>query len=265
MNGILIRGDHAWLRHSPPAHQDIRRLSEKFWKISKAEEERAARAEILSRGGKADRKLAQALRRAVPGQPGSTYCCPLLARRFQIFFVSRALRVDARAKSRGILITLLDPKNAVPFGNLEDIHWRKLNGQLRRRLERTLGKDVVVVGMGEVEADYDLKVWQPHHHLVIYGTTEDALKTLRNAHYQELPDCAKPMLVSGNHNLPGWCAYASKLMTFRKLQSVDGETGKVTSIRRVRLKAPEFRQLMRYLSRQVPTSFVFSMNCRIVR
>jgi hypothetical protein len=158
MNEILIRGDHAWLRFRPTRRRDIRRLSTKFWKISKAEEERAARAEILSRGGKTDRKLAQALRRAEPGQPGSTYCCPLVARRFQIFFVSRALRVDRRAKSRGILITLLDPKNAIPFGNLEDINWRKLNGQLRRRLERTLGKDVVVVGMGEVEADYDLKV-----------------------------------------------------------------------------------------------------------
>jgi hypothetical protein len=73
------------------------------------------------------------------------------------------------------------------------------------------------------------------------------------------------MVVSKEYAFPGWCAYASKLMTFRKLQSVNGETGKVTSIRRVRLKAPEFRQLMRYLSRRVPTSFVFSMNCRIVR
>jgi hypothetical protein len=159
----------------------------------------------------------------------------------------------------------LDPKNAVPFGNLEDINWRRLNGQLRRRLERTLGKDVVVVGMGEVEADYDLKVWQPHHHLVIYGITEGDLKTLRKAHYPKIQDCAKPMLISENYSLPSWCAYASKLMTFRKLQSVNGETGKVTSIRRVRLKAPEFRQIMRYLSRRVPTSFVFSMNCRIVR
>ena len=265
MKGILIRGDHAWLRHGPPRRRDIRRLSKKFWKISKAEKERAKRVEVLSRGGKTDRKLAQALRRAEPGQPGSTYCCPLLARRFQIFFVSRALRVDRRAKSQGILITLLDPKNAVSFDNLEDVDWRKLNGQLRRRLERTLGKDIVVVGMGEVEADYDLKVWQPHHHLVIYGTTEDALKTLRKAHYQQLPDCPKPMLVSEKYHLPGWYAYASKLMTFRKLQSVNGDTEKVTSIRRVRLKAPEFRQLMRYLSRQVPTSFVFSMNCRIVR
>lgn len=265
MSGVLTTGDHAWLRYRPPRRRDIRRLSTKFWKISKAEKERAKRLEILSRGGTTDRKLAQALRRGEPGQPGPSYCCPLVARRFQIFFVSRALRVDARAKSRGILVTVLDPKNAVPFGNLEDINWRRLNGQLRRRLERTLGKDVVVVGMGEVETDYDLKVWQPHHHLVIYGTAEDALEKLRKAHYPKLTDGAKPMLVSQKYSLPGWYAYASKLMTFRKLQSVDGETGKVTSIRRVRLKAPEFRQLMRYLSRRVPTSFVFSMNCHIVR
>jgi hypothetical protein len=206
MNEILIRGDHAWLRHGPPRRRDIRRLSKKFWKKSKAEKERTKRVEILSRGGKTDRKLARALRRAEPGAPAAVYCCPLVARRFQIFFVSRALRVDGPAKSRGILITLLDPKNAVPFDNLEEINWRRLNGQLRRRLERTLGKDVVVVGMGEVEADYDLKVWQPHHHLVIYGTTEDALEKLRKAHYQELPDCAKPMLVSENYSLPSWCA-----------------------------------------------------------
>ena len=72
-----------------------------------------------------------------------------------------------------------DTKNAVPFDELDDIDWRRRHNELRRRLERMLGKDIIVVGVGEVEADYDRKVWQPHHHLVIYGTTEQNLEELR--------------------------------------------------------------------------------------
>jgi hypothetical protein len=265
MSGVLTTGDQAWLRYRPPRHRDIRKLSKKFWKKSKAEEERAKRGELLAGGGKTDRKLARALRDATPGEPASVYCCPLVARKFQIFFVSSALRVDRPSRDTAIPITLLDPKTAVPFSKLNDIDWRKLHGQLRRRLERTLSKEVMIVGMGEVEADYAREMWQPHHHLVIYGTTRHDLRKLRKAHYRVLPNGIRPMLISKRKDLGGWYAYASKLVTFRKLQSVDGETGKVTSIRRVRLKAPEFRQLMRYLSRRVPTSFVFSMNCHIVR
>jgi hypothetical protein len=265
MNGILTTGELAWLSYRPPRHRDIRKLSTKFWKKSKAEEERAKRGELLAGGGKTDRKLARALRDAKPGEPAAVYCCPLLARKFQRFFISRALGIGEQARDAGIPITLFNPKTAVPFSKLNDIDWRKLNGQLRRRLERTLGKKIVVVGMGEVEADCARKMWQPHHHLVIYGTTRHDLRRLRKAYYRVLPNGIRPMVISKRKDLGGWYAYASKLMTFRKIQSVNGETGKVTSIRRVRLKTSEFRQLMRYLSRRSPTSFVFAMNCSIVK
>ena len=264
MNGILTTGELAWLSYRPPEHRDIRRIFKKFWKKSKAEEERAKRIEMLSTGRKTDRKLARALRQAEPGEPAAVYCCPLLARKFQIFFVSRALRVGEVTKDDGIPITLFDPKTAVPFSKLNDIDWRKLHGQIRRRLERTLGKKIVVIGMGEVEADYERKVWQPHYHLVIYGTTRDELRRLREAHYRVLPNGIRPMVISKRKDLGGWYAYASKQMTFRKLQIVNKETGSV-SFRRVRLKTSEFRRLMRYLSRRVPTSFVFAMNCSIVK
>ena len=129
MNGILTTGELAWLSYRPPEHRDIRRIFKKFWKKSKAEEERAKRIEMLSTGRKTDRKLARALRDAKPGEPAAVYCCPLLARKFQIFFVSRALRVGEVAKDDGIPITLFDPKTAVPFSKLNDIDWRKLHGQ----------------------------------------------------------------------------------------------------------------------------------------
>jgi hypothetical protein len=264
MNGILTTGELAWLRYRPPEHRDIRRIFKKFWKKSKAEEERAKRIEMLSTGRKTDRKLARALRAAKPGELAAVYCCPLLARKFQIFFVSRALKIGEQARDAGIPITLFDPKTAVPFSKLNDIDWRKLHGQLRRRLERTLGKEVMIVGMGEVEADYGRKVWQPHHHLVIYGTTRHDLRKLRKAHYRVLPNGIRPMVISKRKDIEGWYAYASKLMTFRKLQIGNEETEKL-SVRRVRLKTSEFRQLMRYLSRRIPTSFVFAMNCSIAK
>jgi hypothetical protein len=45
----LIAGDLAWRSNQPPEHRDIRKLSRKFWKKSKAEEEQKV-------DGRADRK-----------------------------------------------------------------------------------------------------------------------------------------------------------------------------------------------------------------
>jgi hypothetical protein len=64
---ILTTGNHKWLRAKPPKHRDIRKLSTKFWKKSKAEEERVKRIEILAKGSQTDQQLARALEEAQPG------------------------------------------------------------------------------------------------------------------------------------------------------------------------------------------------------
>jgi hypothetical protein len=145
----------------------------------------------------------------------------------------------ASACGEGIALTLIDPSAAVPFGDIEKIDWRKLHHQLRRRLERCLGRDVVVLGMGEVEADYEKSVWQPHYHLAVFGASSSALNALREKHYAANGDGVRKMWVEEELDA-GWFSYLSKLTAFRKLSFI-GSDGR-ERVRRVRLKNRELRQ-----------------------
>jgi hypothetical protein len=155
---------------------------------------------------------------------------------------------------------LFDLKDAVPFGELNTVDLRKLHLKLRRRLERSLGKNVVVVGFLEVEADEERGVWQPHHHITIYGATKKQLRRLRRKHYKAEKTGPRPMMKSKPQPIAKWFSYQSKLNAFGKSVEVPGGPP-----RRTRLPEKLSRQFFRFVSRERPTSFVFCMNCGIVK
>mgnify|MGYP001166229075 CR=1 FL=1 len=259
MSKIVDLSNEGWMKHKPPKHRDIRINSHKFWKLSAAQDERQERIRILKKApGKTSQRLVKALIEPPPRKPASVGCCPLLARRFQVFFSSRALRVAELQADDGVRYTLLDAADAVPFGKLDTVNWSKLHMKLRRRLERHLGPNVVVYGMGEVEADDTRGVWQPHHHLTIHGVTDDGLKSLRKRHYKATRTGIRPMVKSKPQDLGTWLSYNSKLVAFAKTPGIGPS-------HRGRLTNYQSWEYFRYLSRNRPTSFVFSMNCRIVR
>jgi hypothetical protein len=113
--------------------------------------------------------------------------------------------------------------------------------------------------MGEVEADDSRGVWQPHHHVTIHGATVAALKRLRKAHYRAKRTGMRPMVRSKPQPLEGWLSYVSKLVAFDKIPTHGGPSS------RCRLPPDQSREYFRYLAVRRPTSFVFSMNCRIVK
>ncbi len=250
-----------WLKTRPPADKDIRKLEPGFWSRSRAEQERQARIAILSGGNIVDQALGRALLKAEPAKYARVMCCPLAARRFQIFFTSRALDIAAGLPS-GVAVTLVDPATAVPFGKLNTIDWRTSHQQLRKRLERNLGPEAVVFGMGEVEADYEQEVWHPHYHLSVFKASAEDLKGLRRRHYMSGQDDVRRMKVRPLKD-PAWHSYTSKLVAFRKVVTVapDGKR----SVQRKRLKQPESREFMRYLARRQPAEFLFSLRCSILR
>jgi hypothetical protein len=248
-----------WLHHKPT--RSAISQHKKLWPLSDAGRERQTRIGILQNGGKRDRYLAEALSKAAPGMPARVMCCPVAARLFQIFFADRAMSITA-VHGSGIALTLVDPSSAVPFERLEDIDWRNLIEQLRRRLERCVGKHVIVFGMGEVEANYDQQAWQPHFHLTICNASASDLKKLRTNHYRKDDNAARKMKLQVSADL-GWHTYSSKLTAFRKVSYV-GSDGK-QKVSRKRLKVREFREHCRYVSGHQPTEFLFGMNCSILR
>jgi hypothetical protein len=193
-------------------------------------------------------------------EPAGVGCCPLTACIFQAFFTDRALEVHHAQDKNGKRYTFFDPKDAVPFGKLYTVDERTLNLKIRRRLERSLGKDIVVIGFCEVEADEERGVWQPHHHVTIYGAKSRRLKELRRKHYKAKRTGPRPMLKSKPKPIAKWFAYQSKLIAFGKW--VDGHGGQPV---RTRLPDKLSREYFRFVSRRLPTSLVFSMNCRIVK
>ena len=245
-----------WLTYEPPHQRDIRLIKSNFKTLGACERERDVSAHILSNGSRRDRALGDDLRDAQRGKLARTFCCPLLARQFQIFFVSRSLKVIQRCEQRALL-TLFDPDDAVE--DLEGVDWPKMHARLRRRLGRCIGADTVALGVGEVEFDETRALWQPHYHLVLVDATEEGLSRLRKHHYASKKGEARSMVRSAETDLVGWLAYMSKLMAFRKIPAAGGGT------HRVRLKPRHFRKFLRYAAEHNPSTFVFTLNCSVIK
>ena len=264
MRPILDLRGQFWLGHEPPSERDIRKLSERFPTLDAAEDERRIRTEVLARSdGKVNQELAQLLMCAAPREPSSVGCDPLVTREFQIWFVDRGLEIHEQQPGKPKAYTFLDVGDAVETGKLGTLDWRKEQLRLRRRLERNLGPNVVVIGVGEVEADEERGIWQPHHHVMIYGAGKDSLETLRQKHYHAERTGPRPMKRSKIDSPAVWFSYMSKLTAFGKL--VERSNGLDGPPMRTRLSPKMSREYFRYISRILPTSLVFSMNCQIVK
>jgi hypothetical protein len=249
-----------WLNTVPKPNRDIRSLYSDFPTERDCEHERKIRIAILERGRSIkNAELARLLRDAEKYQPASVGCCPVLAWRFQIWFVDAALELHTRLKRKGVPYTLFDLDEAVDVGDLGSIDWRRLNATLRKRITRILGKHVVVIGMGEVEYDAFRNMWQPHYHVMIYGAKWGTLKTLRAKHYSAERTGPRPMVRSAEGEPATWFSYMSKLVAFAKAVQQSGQTC------RVRLNGPLSREYFRYLAGNRPTSFVFGVNCSLVK
>src|SRR5262249_19848504 len=118
-----------WLSTVPGPGRDIRRIDPDFPNERDAEQERRRRISILEAGrSRSCAELAELLRDAPKWQPASVGCCPLLARRFQLWFVDAALDVHMQTKQRGVPFTLTEPGEHVCAGQLYTLDWKRAFG-----------------------------------------------------------------------------------------------------------------------------------------
>jgi hypothetical protein len=261
---IIDLSGQSWFDYEPIPSRDIRKLSDKFLSLDAAEDERRTRIEMLAESkGRVNQELASLLKKAPPRELSSVGCDPLVSRQYQVYFSGRALAVHEQQSRKPKAFTFFDVEDAVESGELASVDWRTLHLRHRRRLERTLGSHIVAIGMGELEADEERGIWQPHHHVMIYGARKEDLEALRQKHYQAERTGPRPMKRSPIDIPALWFSYMSKLTAFGKF--VERSNGLEGPPMRTRLSPKMSREYFRHISRILPTSLVFSMNCQIVK
>ena len=244
-----------WLNTAPAPRRDIRRIYPDFPSERDAEQERRRRISILEAGrSRSCAELAELLRDAPKWQPASVGCCPLLARRFQIWFVDAALDVHRQTKRRGVPFTYMADEE-VDVGQLHTLDWRRLHTIHRERISRTLGGDEIVIGMGKVEYDPSINKWQPYHDFMVYHPRNwDLFRELRAIPKRK---DTEPMVTSAFDEPATWFSDMSKLTAFSTVMQQSG------GVRQRPLSDRLSREYFGYLASNSPTSFIFCVNCTL--
>ena len=245
-----------WLGRTLPTKPNLRKQYVDIPSLDDAEQDLRTRIAILERGNShANARLAEVLRE---GMRADTACCPVLCLRFRIWFVGAALAIHKSIAMKGEAYTLLSLDEAVDVGQLHTINWTRLHARLRKRLNRILGEDEVVVGMAKVEYDRTRNKWQPQYYLMIYGRSAALLEEFCRGYFWA-KRTAPQLLIRPTVGKPAkWFSHMCKLTAFEEIMDTDGRS------REVRLNDKLSREYFHYLADRSPSSFIFCINCNIV-
>jgi hypothetical protein len=202
-------------------------------------------------------RLADALANAEPGEPVNLGACPLNARLFQIYAASQILE-QLEPFPNLHMVTLADAHDVIDVDGLPSLAWGRLHNRLRRRIERSVSPATVGVGVGELEFHETTKTFHPHHHLFTGNVGRDQLEGLRG-HYQFVEGVAPPMRIDLVPDRPRQISYALKLNVWRKPFSRSGPQRPPA----VRLRPPEFRAHMAYLTHLDLRRLLFGLRVRL--
>ncbi len=251
-----IRKRHIpWLKYCPVRY-DICKLVDGTRTTAQLNIERDTRAAILMASDDDEyRELGQLLHEVNGSVPVSMGHCPINAYLFQVWSVSKALRVFADFRDMAMM-TVFDRGDECKPSELGRIDWTKLHAKLRARIMASMGTSVTVLGAGEVDYNDKTGLFRPHHHVFIAGYGPWSLGrfkfwypgegTCEIDHLPTLRERARAM------------SYALKNIAY--LHPFDQVGPKRCN---VRLHPREFRSHMKYLSEHDFRDFLFCMNHRL--
>jgi hypothetical protein len=253
-----VPSDPPWWRYHPSRHRDIRRLVSGGPTLEKLQAERDERVRILRGSENIEHwRLADALANAEPGEPVKLGACPLNARLFQIYATSKILE-QLEALPDLYMVSVAEGREAIGMEGLPGLEWVRLHNRLRRRIERSVSRKAVGVGIGELEFHDAPKTFHPHHHVFVGNVIRDELERLRR-HYPFVEGCGAPMRVDLVPDRPRQISYALKINVLRKPFSRSGPQ----RARAVRLRPPEFRAHMAYLAEIDLRRLLFGLRVRL--
>jgi hypothetical protein len=245
-----------WHDFVPASCFDPRKTLPRFETTDSATQERWTRIELQRKGAREDRALAEFMADFADGVPANLTCCSLTTMGFRIWCISEQLRIFEPFETM-FMMHLLFPEEAVPFGELEALHWPTLRARLWRRIERSISPRAIVAGGLEVDANADARVWTPHAHLAIANASRSEIECLRESYFgsEHGPDL---MVVDQIRDRPRQFAYPIKLVVYRRPFPQKGNSPE----KGVRLRPPEHLEFLRYLARHTPMELVFLFNVR---
>jgi hypothetical protein len=250
--------DPPWWGHHPPRHRDIRRLVPGGPTLEKLQAERDERIRILRGSENIEHwRLADALANAEPGKPVNLGACPLNARLFQIYATSQVLE-QLEALPDLYMVTVADGYEAISVEGLLSLNWQRHHNRLRRRIERSVSRAAVGVGIGELEFHDVTKTFHPHHHLFMGDVSRSELERLRR-HYPSVEGVAPPMRIDLVPDRARQISYALKLKVLRKPFSRSSPQ----RVPAFRLRPPEFRAHMAYLAEIDLRRLLFGLRVRL--
>jgi hypothetical protein len=253
-----VPSDPPWWGYHPPRHRDIRRLVSGGPTLEELQAERDERVRILRGSENIEHwRLADALANAEPREPVALGACPLNTRLFQIYAASQIL-AQLEPFPDLYMVTVADARDAIREEGLPSLDWLRHHNRLRRRIERSVSRTAIGVGVGELEFHDETKTFHPHHHLFLGNVSRDELEGLRR-HYQFVEGGGAPMRVDRVPDRPRQISYALKLNVLRKpfLRTSPQRT------RAVRLRPPEFRAHMSYLAAIDLRRLLFGLRVRL--
>jgi hypothetical protein len=244
-----------WLGYDPSRY-DIRKLVGDTPTMAKLDIERDTRAAILMASDNPTyRELGELLHELDDGVPLPMGHCPLNAYLFQVWSVSKALRVFADFRDMA-MVTVFDRDDECEPSELGQIDWPKLHANLRARIMATMGTSVTVLAAGEVDYNDKTGLFRPHHHVFIAGYGPWSLGRFK-FWYPEKGTCEVDLLPSLRERATAM-SYATKNIAY--LHPFEQQGPERCNFR---LHPREFRPHMHYLSEHDYRDFLFCMNHRL--
>ena len=165
-----------------------------FETAKKVNERRVELVKILEKGGLDERRLAKELKKCRPGARCSSAACPNCVRSFRKEFLCEGEFV-LESHRHWVRASIVPEGFRYEPGYLNQLDVEILSKAIRKRLERHLPHDPIVVGGFDVSFNTEENAsaaWQLHVYMLIAGKLTDALRArLKNAFPPE-PTAKRP-------------------------------------------------------------------------
>jgi hypothetical protein len=180
-------------------------------------------------------------------------------RRFRLWLTGEMLRLFDN--TTGLLfVTLVPPTAVLPADELNTLSPRKMTDMLRQQLIRAGLGDVKAIGGIEVDFNDKTKMWEPHFHIIVAGSTPAQFEALREHGYTSDATIQRPMRIDQVRNPAKQFSYCLKSYCAKKVSYQDPRGKQRT--RKLRLRNPYHNAALLWLDQQQPTDLVMMRGMR---
>ncbi len=195
---------------------DVRNIMDGFETFDEANNERKIRIKMLYKGGsKGEKKLASILENCRRNNRCDCAACPVCARRYRIRLIGNEMRIFGRGIDTHI-INLIIHDRLVASSRLLSLDIKQMMWRLNKQIKRSGLRDAICVGGFEIKYCYGRKLWIPHFHLIVRGSSKAEREKFRKRFFKENGIISRPMKVQKVKNPIKQYSYCLKYQALYK-------------------------------------------------